>query len=134
MQRITHKTHINALPDTPLKTHIQNRFRQLSEETDIPPTIILVQPHDDITGPDYAFIGPQGLLTDLWETHEPGHPEFVSPYEWVSYHPDLKLYEKLFLVCGEDGYWLLIPEDIAEMHPDLKWVLTRYDLSEPQPF
>ncbi|MCP4125397.1 MAG: hypothetical protein GY751_26990, partial [Bacteroidetes bacterium] len=49
---------------------------------------------------------------------------------------DLKLYELLFLVCGEDGYWILIPEDIVEKHPDLKWVLTDESLgglSDPQP-
>ncbi len=36
----------------------------------------------------------------------------------------MKVYEVLFLVCGEDGYWIYIPEDYVEAHPDLKWVLT----------
>ena len=136
MQLITHPSHIDRLPQTDLKTHIQNRFRQLSAETDIPPIIILVEPHDDITGPDFAFIGDRGLLTDLWESHEPGHPEFVRTFEWVSYLPSLKLYELLFLVCGEDGYWILIPDAVVESHPDLEWLLTSQEaggLSEPQP-
>lgn len=133
MQLISHPNHIHRLPASPIRTHIQNRFRQLSADTDIPPIIVLVQPLDVVTGPDYAFIGDRGLLTDLWESHEPGHPEFVSPYEWVSHLPDLKLYELLFLVCGEDGYWILIPEDIAETHPDLKLALTTQDLADPQP-
>ena len=134
MQLITHPNHIQRLPDSPLRKHIRNRFRQLSEETDIPPIIILVEPNDDFTGQDYAFIGPRGLLTDLWESREPGHPEFVSPYEWVSHLPDLKLYELLFLVCGEDGYWILIPEDTVDSNPTLKRALTTQDLSAPQPF
>ena len=136
MQLITHPSHLDALPDSLLKTFITKRFQQQSEETDIPPIIILSEIADDITGPDYAFIGPNGLLTDLWEEHEPQQKGFVRPFEWVSHHPNLKLYELLFLVCGEDGYWILIPEDIVESNPDLKWVLTSPELgglSDPQP-
>jgi hypothetical protein len=121
-------THINQidqqLPESPLKSHIQSRFNQLSEDTDVPPNIVLVEATDDVTGPDYAFVGPQGLLSDLFEEHEPGHPEFSRPYEWVSHLPKLRLYEALYLVNGEDGYWIIIPEEIVEAHPDLKWVLT----------
>jgi hypothetical protein len=80
---------------------------------------------------------PGGLLSDLFEEHEPGHTEFSRPYEWVSHLPELRLYEALLLVNGEDGYWILIPEEIVEAHPDLKWVLTdesQGGLSDPQPF
>jgi hypothetical protein len=48
----------------------------------------------------------------------------------------LKLHELLFLQHGEDGYWILIPEEIVEVYPDLKWVLTdesQGGLVEPQP-
>ena len=37
---------------------------------------------------------------------------------------------------SEDGHWILIPEDIVERQPDLKWVLTAEELgglSDPQP-
>ena len=51
MQLITHRTHLDELPESPLKTHIQTRFDQLSEDTDVPPNIILVEEGDDITGP-----------------------------------------------------------------------------------
>ncbi len=47
-----------------LSDFIFKRFEQLAEDTDIPPTIILVKPSDDITGPDYAFIGNRGLLSE----------------------------------------------------------------------
>ena len=134
MRLITHQNHIKKLPQDQLTNFIIKRFESLAQETDVPPIIILVKPEDDITGSDYAFIGNRGLLSDLWETHEPGSSDFISPFEWVSYHNNLKLYELLFLVCGEDGYWILIPEAIVEAHPDLKWVLTAYDLSDPQPF
>jgi hypothetical protein len=137
MQLITHQTHLDALPASDLKAHITARFDRLSEDTDVPPNIILVETDDDIAGPDYAFVGPEGLLSDLWEEHEPRHPEFCRPYEWVSYLPSLWLYEVLLLVNGEDGYWFLIPEEIVEAHPDLKWVLTdesQGGLSELQPF
>ena len=60
MQLITHRSHLDELPESPLKTHIQKRFDQLSEDTDVPPNLILVETGDDITGPRYAFIGPSG--------------------------------------------------------------------------
>ena len=136
MQLITHQIHIDQLPPSPLKTHIQKRFDQLSEDTDVPPNLILVELDDDITGPDYAFIGPQGLLSDLWDEHEPGHPEYCRPFEWVSYLPSLQLYELLLLVNGEDGFLIFIPEAIVDSHPNLRWALTSKEaggLSPPQP-
>ena len=136
MQLITHRIHIDQLPQSPLKAHIQNRFNQLSEDTDVPPTIVLVEPNDDITGPAYAFVGPRGLLSDLFEESTPGEEGFVRPWEWVSYLPSLQLYEVLLLVNNEDGYWVIIPEAVVEAHPDLKWVLTSEEaggLSPPQP-
>jgi hypothetical protein len=136
MQLITHRSHLDALPASDLKFHIRKRFDQLSEDTDAPPNLVLVEPDDDITGPNYAFIGPQGLLSDIFEEHEPGHPEFSRPYEWVSHLPELRLYEVLLLMNNEDGYWIVIPEAVVEAHPDLKWVLTseaQGGLSPPQP-
>jgi hypothetical protein len=134
-------THINQidqqLPESPLKSHIQSRFDQLSEDTDVPPNIIIVEDTDKIDGPSYAFISEsQGLVADLWDEHEPGHPQFCRVLEWATYLPALHLYEALYLVNGEDGYWIIIPEEIVEAHPDLKWVLTdesQGGLSPPQP-
>jgi hypothetical protein len=135
MQLFTQR-HLDTLPVSNLKSHIQKRFDQLSEDTDVPPNIILVDNGDDITGPDYAFVGPRGLLSDLFDEHEPGHPEFARPYEWASHIPELHLYETLLLLSGEDGYLILIAESIVEANPDLKWVLTSKEqggLSSPQP-
>jgi hypothetical protein len=136
VQLITHQSHIDPLPESPLKSHVQACFDQLSEDTDIPPNIIFVETGDDITGPGYAFVGPDGLLSDLFEEHAPGNPEFVRPFENVSFLKSLHLYEVLLLINNEDGYWILIPESIVEAHPDLKWVLTDESLgglSDPQP-
>ena len=137
MQRISHKTHITpeSIPDE-LTDFIIKRFQQLAEETDTPPIIILVNPDDDITGPDFAFIGNRGLLSDLYEEHAPGEAGFVRPFEWVSHWPELGIYEALLLQDPDNGYWILIPEATVEINPDLKWVLTAPELgglSEPQP-
>jgi hypothetical protein len=136
MKRITHRHHIDQLPETNLKTHLTNRVSQLSEDTDIPPHIVLVETDDDITGPDYAFVGNRGLLSDLFEEHEPGHPEFTRPYEWASYLPELNTYEVLLLIHGEDGVFIYIPDSIVESNTELHWVLTdesQGGLSPPQP-
>lgn len=55
MRLITHRFHLGVLPASPIKAHIQNRFDQLSEDTDVPPNLILVEEGDDITAPNYAF-------------------------------------------------------------------------------
>ena len=47
MQLITHQNHIDKLPDSALKANILARFSQLSQETDIPPIIILVESNDE---------------------------------------------------------------------------------------
>mgnify|MGYP006883063157 CR=1 FL=1 len=136
MHRITHRNHINALPGSTLKTFITKRYNQQAEGTDIPPIILLVSPGDIVTGPDFAFLGNRGLLSDAYEEHTPGQSGFIRPYEWVSHWTDLGIYEALFLQNYDDGYWILIPEDIVEAHPDLKWVLTdpsQGGLSDPQP-
>jgi hypothetical protein len=136
MQLITHQYQIDKLPASPLRLHIQTRVDQLAEDTDVPPNIILVENGDDITGPNYAFVGPRGLLSDLFDDHQPGHPEFARPYEWASYLPELHLYEAILLINNEDGYLIIIPEAVVQAHPDLKWILTSEEqggLSDPQP-
>ncbi len=133
---ITHQTHIDTLPESPLKAHIQARFLQFNEPEENPPVFVRIELGDDIAGPDYAFVGANGLLSDLFEESTLGEDGFVRPYEWVSYLPSLQLYEVLLLVNSEDGYWILIPEDIVEAHPDLKWILTSDEqggLSDPRP-
>lgn len=136
MRLITHSSHLDAIPASELKTHITARFDQLSEDTDVPPNIVLVESTDDITGPAYAFVGPDGLLSDLFEEQAPGHPEFARPYEWVSHLPELNIYEVLLLIHGEDGVFIYVPDSIVEANPDLHWVLTSEEqggLSPPQP-
>jgi hypothetical protein len=118
-----------------MKTHIQHRFNQLSEDTDVPPNIVLAESDDDIAGSAFGFVGNRGLVSDLFESARPRGVNFVRPFEWISYLPELQLYEALLLKNNEDGYWILIPETIVEAHPDLKWVLTNESqggLSRPQ--
>jgi hypothetical protein len=71
MHRISHRNHINNSIQDELTEFIIRRFEQIAEETDVPPIIILVKQDDDITSPDYAFIGNRGLLSDLYDEHEP---------------------------------------------------------------
>ena len=63
MQLITHRSHLDALPPSDLKIHLQARYNQLSEDTDVPPNLVLVDRGDEITGPDYAFVGLIGLMS-----------------------------------------------------------------------
>lgn len=102
----------------------------------MPPNLVPVEANDDVTGPDFAFVGSRGLLSDLFEETRSGEAGFVRPYEWASHLPVLQLYEALLLVNNEDGFWIFIPEGVVEANPDLKWVLTSEEqggLSDPQP-
>jgi hypothetical protein len=136
VQLITHRPHLDALPASPLKTHITARFDQLSEDSDVPPNLVFVESGGVVTGPDFAFVGNNGLLSDLYEEFSPGETGFIRPFEWVSHLPDLGIYEMLLLVNGEDGYFIFVPETVVDSHSDLHWVLTAEELgglSEPQP-
>ena len=133
MQLITRQHHIDQLPNSPLKSHIQFRYDQLSEDTDVPPNIVLVEDGDNITGRNYSFVSEDNGLLGAGDVSS---PQYYRPYENVSYLPQLRLYEALYLINGEDGYWIVISEAIVEAHPDLKWVLTdesQGGLSDPQP-
>ena len=137
MQIITHQSHLDALPESTLREYITARFNQLSEDTDVPPNLILVEPNDNLIGPDFAFVNEtRGLIGDQFEESTLGETGFVRPYEWVSYLPALQLYEVLLLVNNEDGYLIIIPEAIVNSCADLHWVLTSEEaggLSTPQP-
>ena len=91
MQLITHQLHINKLPDSKIKTHIQSRYDSLTFETDVPPNIILVE----------------GLLSDVYEQAEPGDPAFTRPHEWVSYWPQL-ITALIWLMIIASIYWCLV--------------------------
>jgi hypothetical protein len=135
MRTLSERDQITSYPETTLRDHLL-RYYDLFFEDEMGPIFVIVEMGDKITGPNYAFIGNRGLLSDLFEEHEPGHPEFARPYEWASHIRELHIYEVLLLINNEDGYLILIPENVVEAHPDLKWILTAKEqggLSDPQP-
>jgi hypothetical protein len=135
MQLFNSLSQIETLEPSNLKEHLDHCYRTLYEDG-IGPVFVIVEKTDRIDGPDFSFIGNRGLLSDLYEDRAPKEDGFTRPYEWVSHLPELQLYVAMYLVNGEDGYWILIPEAVVEAHPDLKWVLTdesQGGLSEPQP-
>lgn len=131
MQLFTSLSQIDALPASDLKTHLQARHRALYEDG-MGPVFVVVE-DENITSQDYAFISEDnGLLGD----GDVNSLQYYRPYQNVSYLPELHLYEALYLINGEDAYWILIPEAVVEAHPALKWALTdecQGGLSEPLP-
>ena len=112
MQLLSTISKINELPPSGIKDHIVARHHQLVETPDdIPPIFIIVEEDDDITGPDYAFVSDNGLF---------GAGDTLGTYETVTHLPDLNMYELLFLVNGEDGYWIYV----SDANPDLSSILT----------
>ena len=77
MNIISHSSKINLLSESPLKDHIQARFDQLSEDTDIPPVILLLHRNDIPRSSELSFLGSEGMCSDLFETHQPGDLEFT---------------------------------------------------------
>jgi len=132
---ISHRAQLDALKPSPIRTHITARFNQLSEETDIPPIIILIESLSDIKNSNLEFLGSRGLLSDLNELHSPKEPGFIRVFDWVSFIPGPNLFECLYLEA-DLGYWIMILEDTALALPELLWVLTSEELgglSTPQP-
>ena len=132
MQLITHRSHIDQLPESFIKDHITARFDQLSEDTDVPPNILLLHRNDIPRSSELIFLGSAGMCSDLFETHQPGHQEFTPVFEWISYLPNLKIYEMLYLEA-DLGYLLIVPEEVVEAHPDLGTVVDSQGLSALQP-
>jgi hypothetical protein len=132
MQLITHRSHLDALPASPIKTHIRTRFDQLAEDTDVPPNVFLLHRSDNPKSPELIFLGSAGMCSDLFETHQPGESEFAPVFEWISYLPNLKIYEMLYLEA-DLGYLLIVPVEVVEAHPDLEAVIYSQGLSDPQP-
>jgi hypothetical protein len=100
MRLITHRSHLDALPASDLKTHTQKRFEQLSEDTDVPPNVFLLHRNDNSKSPELIFLGSAGMCSDLFETHQPGESEFAPVFEWISYLSNLKIYEMLYHELG----------------------------------
>ena len=121
MQLITHNSHLNSIPASDLMTYITHRFNQISEDSDVPPTIILLEPTDELRSLEFQFIGPQGMVSDLLDEIQPGEEGFTHCFEWVSHDENLKIYEALHLEF-DMGTWLIIPEAVTLAHPDLLWV------------
>jgi len=134
MNLITTEQSIRELCPPELISYITQRYQSLEQDTDIPPTIILVKPEDDTKSPDFQFIGPNGLLSDIFDEHQPGEIGFQHSFEWVHLDENLKIYEALHLAYGEFGTYLIIPEAVTLAHPDLLLALTSQPLLDTLPF
>jgi hypothetical protein len=128
MKLLNRPYHIDQLPPSPLRNHLTDKYNDLVETVDDPPPIfIIIEPKDNLAGPDFAFVSDNGLL---------GDGDTLGLYEAVTHLPDLNMYELLFLVNGEDGYWIYVSDTIVDANPDLTWVMTSDEqggLPEPQP-
>ncbi len=135
MKIITHQFHLDALPASDLKEYLDRCYRTLYEDG-MGPVFVIIEKNDDIAGLDFAFIGNRGLLSDLYEERAPKEDGFTRPYHWVSHLPGLQLFVAMYLLNGEDCYWIMIPEAIVVANHDLHWILTSDEqggLSPPQP-
>lgn len=132
MQLITHQHHLNALPESPIKRHVQKRFDQLTEDTDLPPTIMVLFPDSVLQGSEVSFLGESGIYSDLFGKSQPGDPDFQSVFDWISYDPGVPVFEMLYLE-GDLGYTLIFGPEVVDTHPRLKAVIDSQPLSSPQP-
>ena len=134
MLLITHQTHIDTLPESPIKQHVQRRFRQYTQNREeIPPVFILIESLGDLTSIDLKILGSAGICSDLFDSHTPRDKGFQTVFDWICFLPDLKLFEMMYIE-GDLGYWVMCPEEIVEDNPDLKLMISSQELSDPQPF
>lgn len=132
MQLISHRSQIAAIPESPLRDHIQARFGQLFEDTDVPPTIIILTPDTDLESPELSFLGETGIYSDMFNKHQPGEQDFRPVFEWISFDPSVPVYEMLYLE-GDLGYTFIFGPEVVDAHPKLKAVVDSQPLSPPQP-
>jgi hypothetical protein len=132
MQLITHQSHLDALPTSDLKTHIQKRCNQLSQDSDVPPTIIILTPDTNFKSPALHFLGESGVYSDMLGEHHPRERGFQSVFDWISYQPSVPVYEMLFLE-SDLGYTFIFEPSVVDAHPQLKALIDSQPLSPPQP-
>lgn len=133
MQLITHQTHIDKLPKSPIRQYIKRRFLQYTENPEeVPPLFILIENPLDLSSQDLKFLGSAGICSDMLDSHTPRDKGFQTVFDWISYRPDLNLYEMMYIE-GDLGYWVMCREEIVIAAPDLNYMISSQELSEPQP-
>jgi hypothetical protein len=133
MQLVTHKSQLDHLKPCPVSSHISARFYQLSEDTDLPPCIILVEPDDDLTGPAYSLLGDYGVFTNIYGTSVLSEDNNISIFDSIAYLPTAAVFEMLYIEGGL-GYWFVVPDEVVKKQPRLKTMIDSQELSHPQPF
>ena len=116
MQIINNLDQLNALPPSPLRNHLLAQYNDLVEtEDDVPALFIIVEPTDEITGPDYAFVSSNGLLGDGDQL-----------YESITHLPKVNAHELLLLLNGEDAYFIYVPDAASFGNPALARLLNTW--------
>ncbi|WP_373054447.1 hypothetical protein [Thioalkalivibrio sp.] len=143
MVSIHEPSDLEKVPDPAVRGLAACRLLELNPEPPSPSdwpdataTLYVVEDGDDVAGPDYAFVGPRGLLSDLWDERKVGDRQFTRPFEWVCHHADRGVIEALLLLSDDEGAIILVPDDLLFKYPDLQWVLTSPEaggLVEPAP-
>ena len=131
---ITHQSHLKVLPSSKFKQHLQSTIQQYSEESDVPHTFIIYEPNELPSSPDCQFVGPNGLLSDLYDEHFPGAAGYQHCFEWVHHDVEHQCYIALHLAHGEFGTYLVIPESVTNANPDLLLAIHSQPLLETLPF
>ncbi len=134
MQIITRQSHIDKLPESPIKRYIQRRYVQYTENPEeIPPVFILLENQRDLSSQELKILGSAGICSDLFDSHTPRDKGFQTVFDWICFLADLKLFEMMYIE-GDLGYWVMCPEEIVEDNPDLKLMISSQELSDPQPY
>ena len=131
---ITHPSHLKVLPSSKFKQHLHSLIHQHSKETDVPAIIFTLRSDDNPNSPDFQFVGSNGLLSDLFDEHQPSEEGYQNCFEWIFYHENLKCYEALHLEHGEFAAHIFIQESATSAHPDLLLALHSQPLLENLPF
>jgi len=129
---ITHSTHLDSIPYGPLKTHIQKRFNQQSLDTDLPPSIYVLEPTDSLDDAQLIFLGESSIYSTMFDTCQPGEPGFQTVMDWISFDPSVPVYEMLYLE-GDLGCTFIFGPEVVDAHPKLKALIDSQSLSPPQP-
>ncbi len=69
MQLFTSLSQIETLEPSNLREYLDQCYRTLYEDG-MGPVFVIVEKTDRVDGPDYAFMGNRGLLSDLYEERD----------------------------------------------------------------
>ena len=82
---------------------------------------------------EFAFIGPRGIFSYLFDESPPFSGDFASPFEYARSYPQHGLHELYLQLNDSKGLVILLPDAVVDARPDVRQLLDHLTVPQPNP-